>query len=757
MKHIFTFRQSATIFLLCLFPLLSEAHNAMLKGTVINAATLQPLPNVVVSLEGSIKTTLSDALGRFSFAGLQEQRYNITVSSIGFAPLTISVLANELSVTDLRLALHPAGLELKEVAISAGRKQDLNQVSAIDFKLRPMRTTQDLLRVVPGLFIAQHAGGGKAEQIFLRGFDIDHGTDINITVDGMPVNMVSHAHGQGYADLHWVIPETIESFRFGKGPYYAEVGDLGTAGYVAFKTKDALDHNLVKIEAGNFNTGRAVALLKMPFSGKARETQSGYFGGEYYHSDGPFESSQNFNRYNGIARYNVFLNRNNLLHVTGSYFYSKWDASGQVPDRAVKEGLIGRFGSLDNTEGGTTGRANLNLQLTSQLSDGTSWKNQVYYAHYDFSLYSNFTLFLLDSLNGDQIHQSESRHVYGYNTAFTRESHIGTRDLTLTLGGGLRHDRINDIMLERTKARMPLGVYNARGDIRQLNSFGWTNGVLNLSPKLTVNAGLRYDNITYEYYDRLTGEHRKTSASRFSPKLNFSFSASRNVKLFLNTGGGFHSNDARVAVPRNGKEILPPAYGADLGATFKAWDRLVVTAALWTLYLQQEFVYVGDEGVVEAGGRTIRNGVDLSLRYQALPWLFADVDLNYSHARSAEPEVGEDKYIPLAPNFTSIGGLTAQWKNGLRAGLRYRYIADRPANEGNTVTAKGYFINDLVCGYTHKRFDYSLSVENLFNVEWNEAQFDTESRLNGEAEPVSELHYTPGTPLFFKLGLSYSF
>lgn len=751
----------STHFLWLLFFLFTSAtvtaHNGVIKGIVINEANKHEMPNASIAIEGAQKSTITDGFGKFSFSGLQEKTYTLAVSYVGFSTQYIIVDVNELSPQSLKIFLKPSGLELSEVSIITRKKPEDNQVSAIDFKLRPIRTTQDMLRNVPGLFIAQHAGGGKAEQIFLRGFDVDHGTDINLTVDGMPVNMVSHAHGQGYSDLHWVIPETVEGFAFGKGPYYTEIGDFGTAGYVAFKTKDALDNNLVKAEIGNFNTYRGVVLLKMPFNEKTSTLQNGYIGGEYNYSDGPFDIKQNFKRINAIAKYNRYLNPNNKLTISGTYFSSTWNASGQIPERAVADGTIGRFGSIDPTEGGTTSRINANVQLISQSANGTTWKNQMYFSHYEFSLYSNFTFYLNDSINGDEIHQFEHRNIVGYNTSLNKESHIGNFDLTTTIGAGLRYDIVDNLGLEHVVARQSLGEYKALGDLKQANTFAWWNNNLQLSTKFIINAGIRYDNINYSYKDYVgNNSYNNANASRFSPKLNFYYLPTKNLKFFLNTGIGFHSNDARVAVPQNGKEILPPAYGADLGVTLKAKNKLILTASLWSLFLKQEFVYVGDEAVIEAGGRTFRMGIDISARYQIASWLFADVDLNYAHARGVDNPKGQN-YIPLAPTFTSIGGLFTQFKNGISAAFRYRYIGDRPANEDNTVQARGYFINDLVLGYTHRRFDYNLSVENLFNIDWNEAQFDTETRLRGESAPVSELHYTPGSPFFIKFGITYRF
>jgi outer membrane cobalamin receptor len=745
------------IFLLAL-PFAVYAHKGMINGTVHNRVNGEPMVNVSVAIEGTTKSTVSDAMGRFSMTGLQDGSCNLVISYVGFEQELITAEVDEVHPVTLSVSLNPSGLKLAEVSVSSTKRPDINRVSEVDFRLRPVRTTQDLLRNMPGLFIAQHAGSGKAEQIFLRGFDIDHGTDINITVDGMPVNMVSHAHGQGYADLHFVIPETVESFQFGKGPYYADIGDFGTAGYVSFKTKNALEQSLVKVEAGNFNTQRIVGLLKLPIDKSNTRKNSGYVGGEYFQSDGPYESSQDFKRYNALAKYNLQINERNRINLSASYFYSKWDASGQIPERAVANNMISRFGSLDNTEGGDTRRINANVQLTSELNGGATWNNQFYFVNYNFNLYSNFTFFLEDTVNGDQIHQKESRNIAGFTSSLSKEGHIGAKPLSMSFGAGVRYDLVDDVTLEKTKARNPLGDIIALGDVRQVNTFAWWNNSLQLLPKLTLNAAARFDNISYSYADHLANTKQRTSASRVSPKLSMYYLPSKNTKLFLNAGYGFHSNDARVAVPQNGKQVMPPAFGVDLGTTVKAFEKLIISASLWTLYLEQEFVYVGDAGIVEAGGKTVRRGVDLSFRYQALPWLYADVDLNYAHARNAGTAITDaDKYIPLAPNLTSIGGITAEFKNGVKGALRYRYIADRPANENNSVIAKGYFINDLLLSYTRKQFEYTMAIENLFDINWNEAQFDTESRLAGEVEPVSELHYTPGTPFSIRFGISYRF
>jgi outer membrane receptor protein involved in Fe transport len=256
----------------------------------------------------------------------------------------------------------------------------------------------------------------------------------------------------------------------------------------------------------------------------------------------------------------------------------------------------------------------------------------------------------------------------------------------------------------------------------------------------------------------LAGETAFTHQQRsiVSPKLNFTYAPSSTVKIYLSNGIGFHSNDTRVILKNEAKDILPKVFGTDLGIILKPAKNLLVKTALWHLYSEQEFVYVGDEGIVEPSGKTRRMGVDLSARYQFNKWLYGDIDLNYTKARAIDADKGEN-FIPLAASFTSIGGLSAKMKNGFSGSLRYRFIGDRPANEFNTIKADGYFITDIVLGYTLKKIELTISAENIFNREWREAQFDTESRLQFEPAPVSEIHYTPGTPRFIKAGLNFRF
>ena len=623
--------------------------------------------------------------------------------------------------------------------------------------MRGINNSQEVLRLIPGLFIGQHAGGGKAEQIFLRGFDLDHGTDINIAVDGMPVNMVSHAHGQGYADLHFLIPELIDNVSFKKGTYYAEKGNFTTTGFVDFKTLNALPHNTVKMEGGMFNTFRTVSMFNLLNEKSRLKGQSLYVASEYIHSKGYFDHPQNFNRVNVCGKYSGNLNRKNRLSISASTFTSKWDASGQIPERAVESGLIGFYGAIDPNEGGKSSRTNVNALLTTTLNNGSYFKNQLYFSGYHFELYSNFTFFKEDSVKGDQIRQKEKRNLYGYNGSYHETIFAGHTQITSEAGANIRMDRTRNTELSRTKDRKITTAPLKLGDISENNLAAYINETFAFDSKFSINAGLRCDYFYDQYRDKLAGNTEgKATASIVSPKLSFSYHTGRNAQFYLSTGKGFHSNDTRAVVAQNGLQILPAAYGTDLGAVVKPAKNVLLNAALWYLWMDQEFVYVGDEGVIEPSGRSRRYGADLSIRYQPLGWLYADVDLNVSHARAAKEPKGEN-YLPLAPRFTSMGGLTVKTKPGLNASLRYRHMNDRPANENDSVVAKGYFITDAFVNYIKKKYEIGVTVQNLFNVKWKETQFDTESRLKNEPAPVSEIHFTPGTPLSAQLSFTYLF
>jgi outer membrane receptor protein involved in Fe transport len=513
---------------------------------------------------------------------------------------------------------------------------------------------------------------------------------------------------------------------------------------------------VVKIEGGRFGTFRNVNAFQLLDLQNGEWNQSAYIASEYFRTDGFFEAKQHFNRLNLMGKYHAYRDTE-ALTIGLSTFNSRWDASGQIPERAVRDGLITRFGAIDPTEGGETSRTNAWVKHVKVHDNGGMFKNQLFLSKYDFNLVSNFTFFLNDPLNGDQITQSESRTIYGYKGSYSLNHPFAGKTMRSEVGAGFRYDDINDIHLYHTRSRQFLDDM-ALGDIDETNIYAFIDETVHVTDRLSVNAAVRLDHFTFNYIDALSAEYKRQSVSRavVSPKLALSYNPSGRLNLFAKTGIGFHSNDTRVVVTREGHEILPRAFGIDVGANFKITDRLILNTALWMLDLEQEFVYVGDEGIVEPSGETIRGGIDFSVRYQALPWLYVDADVNWTDPKAKDTPEDED-YIPLAPTFTTIGGISAQFDNGLHAALRYRYLGDRPANEDNSVVAPGYFLLDAIVKYTRKPFEISFSAENLLNKDWNEAQFDTESRLAHEPDSVSEIHFTPGTPFFLKAGISFLF
>ena len=724
------------------------------KGiTIYSEAGKTPLPDVTVYTSDFSFAEITDENGFVSFKNLPANAKKIIISAIGFETKNLMLA----EITNTTIWLQSKITTLNDVVVRASSKTGIfKTISDLDIHIRPIVNSQEILRMVPGLFIGQHAGGGKAEQIFLRGFDLDHGTDIHLSVDGLPVNMVSHAHGQGYADLHFVIPELIDKVNFSKGPYYSDKGNLATAGYVAFKTKNYLEKNFFKLEGGQYNTVRAITGINLLPSGNSERNQSLYFAGEGSFTKGYFDSPQDFSRFNGMIKYHGKTGNNSTLTALVSGLTSKWNASGQIPDRAVADGTIGFFGAIDNNEGGNTSRYNATAELMHNLGNGAVIKNQLFYSRYLFELYSNFTFFKEDPVNGDQIRQKEARDILGYNLSYQQDNNIGNKKGQFSTGAQLRYDIIDNIELTRTKNRTVNTQQIMLGDINELNAGVFAQEKVVLNSKWDIAAGIRLDYFTNKYNDKLASAEQSSNSVIVSPKLNLNYRMNDKVQLYWYSGQGFHSNDTRVAVVQNGRDVVTPAWGSDVGGIFKLGKKAMLQTAVWYLWLKQEFVYVGDEGVVEPGGKTQRIGWDLSLRYELSKSLYADADITLTNPRALEVDKAES-YLPLAPRFTSVGGITYRKEKGWNGSLRYRYMANRPANEDNSVIAKGYFVADAAINYTKNKWEAGISVQNLFNTKWKETQFDTESRLQNETTPVSEIHFTPGTPFFARLSFSLFF
>jgi hypothetical protein len=776
----------------------AKAHDAgTIKGKVSDVKSGTPLVGAVIQIKNSLIGTASDISGNYELKNIQIGTYQLNCSLIGFKSVTLSVTVKE-NVTDtINFTLEESFVGLDEVTIDGTRPVSAassKELRAIDMQLKPVRSSQDMLLMVPGLFIAQHQGGGKAEQIFLRGFDCDHGTDVSINVDEMPVNMPTHAHGQGYADLHFLIAETVDEMEVNKGPYLPNYGDFYTAGAVSFKTKDVLDNNLLKVEGGQFNTQKYTLLFQPDNGGKE---QNGYLATQFFHSDGPFKSPEDFQRMNVFGKYFFQLTHNSKLTFSFSGFTTGWNASGQIPEYAVKEGLIDRFGAIDHNEGGSTDRENVNIAYNFLTNTGNEFEVHTFLSNYNFKLFTNFTFFLIDTVNGDMIEQTEHRAIRGINSTYKFASDLSGIKVFNTISGGYRGDDIA-LQLWHSPNRVRMNVFT-NDVVDENNLFAWAGQEYVFSPKIRMVWGIRHDLFTFSKNDLVNNAldsmnnglpHASGTAykSVFSPKINFILSPERDLNVFLNFGQGFHSNDARDVVigqvinnltsvwqqdglgntqindklqkynfdpAMKGITTLPKATAGEAGMQTKLFDKLHFNLAAWYLYLQTEYVYDGDGGTTALSNPTQRIGVDAEMRYAFLPWLWFDADISYAHATETNLPAGHN-HVPLAPTMVASGGLSALRSNGFSGAIRFRAIGNRPGDEDNALTAHSYTIFNANITYKYKQILFSVNCENIFNVDWNEAQFETLTRLKGK-QPVNDICFTPGNPINFQFGVSYKF
>ncbi len=675
------------------------------------------------------------------------------------APAVAPAPANEAAGPDSGMVELPAAVTRGFRSFTAASSQTIRDR---DLALRVMLKPSDLLKVTPGLFTGQHAGGGKANQYFLRGFDIDHGTDLALWVDGMPVNNVSHGHGQGYAYLHFIIHELFELVEVNKGPYFAEYGDFATAGAMRLSTREEFRESFAELRGGMFGNYRFLGL----YAGDD-PLHRPVLAAELARSDGPFDHPEDLERYNLFFRSSLWRDAHGSLDLTLMSYGADWNGSGQIPERAVSDGSLDRFGSVDPTEGGNSQRHSATLRLRSSPDDRSEWQVSAYLINYRLALYSNFTFFAADSVNGDQIEQNDRRIVSGINARYGAVRRFLGRDWRTLVGLDMRNDVIEN-ELGPSVARRRIG-RTVDADVREGSLGAYLQEEVSPLPWLRLVGGLRADYFGFDVTDRLqvpSESAPKTSGTRsaslLSPKANAILGPFYRTELYLNYGRGFHSNDARGVV-RSPDPVTPlaAAVGYEAGVRTSILPRVDLAASLWALDLESELVWVGDEGVTEARGGTERRGVDLEARARLLPWLWADADLTLSKAVFAS-NPGNADAVALAPTLTLAGGLSVRHPSGLHGSLRLQHLADRPANEDESLTAQGFSVVDLGLGYRLGRMEVELAVANLFDVKWREAQFANESRLPGEpaldpGNPREDIHFVPGTPLQVQGGVRVYF
>ena len=631
-----------------------------------------------------------------------------------------------------------------------------------ELELRPRLRPGDLVEAVPGLFAVQHAGGGKANQYFLRGFDADHGTDIAFFVDGMPVNMVSHGHGQGFTDLHFVIPELVLGVEAVKGPYYADLGNFATAGAVKLQLADRLAEHAATVSVGSFGMRRGLVMA----SPNLGENWKLVLAGEAAAQDGPFQQAENLGRTNLFAKLTRELHDGGSLSVTGMSYASTWRASGQLPLRAVcGEGEVGvpspasfgtscipRFGVVDPSEGGASTRSSLSAQYTYR-GESSRVSAAAYALRYDLRLHSNFTFFAEDAQRGDGIEQTDARSVLGGNVEWVKHWHAFDVPFVGRAGLDVRRDDATVELWHQDRDRVRLEARN-RSDVRELSNAAYLELDARWTSWLRIIAGVRAQRIDVAVVDqvRVTGAASGSGARGAAlalPKLSLVFTPREDWRVFVNGGRGFHSNDARGAVLRDAPALLmTPAWGAEVGTRFEPMRGLAVHGAAFVLDLDSELVWSGDAGVTEPSSSSRRLGVEIGSRYAISNVFFADLDATFTRARfRGVPEA--ESAVPLAPTLTLSAGFGARRTYGSTtpfAALRARHIGERPANEDRTLTAEGFTLVDANVGVRHRAVEVGLDVQNIFDARWREVQFATTSRLPYEPAPVSGLAITPGWP-----------
>ncbi len=628
------------------------------------------------------------------------------------------------------------------------------EVRRKDFELLPILTDpSELLRVVPGLVILQHQGGGKADQYLLRGFNADHGTDVALFIDKLPVNLRSHAHGQGYADLHFVIPETIQLIEVYEGPYFPEFGDFDNAGAVRLDTRDFVPESFVQASAGLYAVDRfrPIARILTLFSPTRGDVKTlGAF--EFLLDDGPFINENDLIRFNGFGKLTWDLTENSQLKIWGSGYYGTWDASGQIPLRAVKSGLIDRFGAIDPSEGGRTQRYNAYVEYSLFPDDKSQIVSSNYFTYSKLDLFSNFTFLLNDPINGDGIVQRENRYLYGTDTRYNRAFTLFGREGLGILGIQVRGDNAHVVLANQTK-RIQTSVINDV-DFFEISLSPWAELDLNLADWARTVLGVRWDIFRFDVNNKDNPEipiQGEETDSIVSYKANLILSPIKNTEFYLNFGTGFHSNDARVVISDPSTTTLPRSIGFEIGSRTRLFNRLDLAAAFWYLYLQDELVFVGDEGIFEPSGSTRRFGGDFEARLSLFSdWLFLHSDFNIIDAKFTN---GDE--IPLAPTIVSRSGAALRTPFGLSGAIEFLFLADRPADETGLVDAEGFTRVDLTLNYRYRNLEAFLIIENLFNSNYRDAQNFFESQLPGEPFPVADIHFTPGPPFAFRVGLTY--
>lgn len=620
-----------------------------------------------------------------------------------------------------------------------------------DFTTRPLLRVGELVEVIPGMVATQHSGSGKANQYFLRGFNLDHGTDFLSTLEGMPINLPTHGHGQGYLDLNFIIPEIIETIEYRKGPYSSEVGDFSSAGSSTFNVYDRLEENFTEVNIGQYGYYRIV-------SAGSTEVSNGdlLFAAEGQLNDGPWVLDDNLEKYNATMKYSRDHGymKSELLATA---YHSTWTATDQIPARAVTSGLIDELGFIDDDLGGETTRMTLSAKVKTE-----NFKAQVYGQYYDFNLFSNFTYFLDDPVRGDEFEQVDNRSIWGGNVSYSDDVALNEVDVVWTVGGSLRYDNISEVGLHKTEGRMRH--QTIRDDVVDELALGaYADLKFYLSDDLRITTGLRADRYSYSVDTIRAANSGSSNDVVLSPKFSAAYRLNEQAEIYANYGHGFHSNDVRGAAitvdpvtgdPVANVPIIAKSRGGELGLRFEPTTNINFTVSSFWLELDSELVFVGDAGTTEVNDGSRRYGIEMAAFWQATEWLAFDVT---AASTDAKFNLDRDNFIPGSVGGVLGAGSTVTLDDGLTASLRLRHFGSAPLIEDNSVRSEATTLVNFGAAYEFSNYTIEFNVFNLLGSNDRDITYFYESQLRGEATAVSDVHYHPVEPFTVRLGFKVKY
>lgn len=643
-------------------------------------------------------------------------------------------------------------------AIGTSNAASQGSVTANLISNRPALRTGELLEFVPGMIVTQHSGDGKANQYFLRGFNLDHGTDFATYVDGMPVNMRSHAHGQGYSDLNFLMPELVQRIDYKKGPYFADEGDFASAGAAHIRLVDKLPQGIASLSLGSYGYQRAVLANSL-----AAANGTLLYGLELNRNNGPWDTPENVRKYSGILRYSQGT-QDDGFNVTAMAYKNNWNSTDQVPLRAVQSGLIDRFGAIDPSDGGQTSRYSLSYSMRKRTQDSL-FEMDAYAVQSSLDLFSNFTYFLDNPDGGDQFNQSERRRMLGFNVSQSWFSNIGGLDMRNKVGLQTRYDNVSPVGIYNTIAQQRVSTIR-QDEVKEASAGLYAENTIQWLPKLRSIAGVRYDAYHFDVNSSIQGDSGKVNDHIISPKLSLIFGPWDKTEYFANYGSGFHSNDARgttqTRLPDGGASTpvtpLVKTKGGELGMRTEIIPGLQSSLALWRLDIDSELLFVGDAGETEPSRASRRTGIEWNNHYIAAPWLLLDLDLAASRARYTQYDpVGA--YIPGSIDRVASFGVTFTDVGRWYGGFDLRYFGPRPLVEDNSVRSSSTTLAYARVGYKiSPKTKLTLDVFNLFDKQASDIDYYYQSRLKGESpDGVNDVHFHPVEPRTMRLSLVHNF